>query len=76
MIKLETWSRAPRNLDEVQIILQAMAKRVGQTYGVFLNVGRRGDALIFVEQVRRGHHQPRRNRQPGVVHRLRRGGRD
>jgi hypothetical protein len=50
MAELETWSRAPRNLDEVQIVLQAMAKRVGQTYGVFLNVGRREDGLVFVDE--------------------------
>lgn len=50
MAELETWSRAPRNLDEVQLILQAMAKRVGQTYGVFLNVGRREDNLVFVDE--------------------------
>jgi hypothetical protein len=50
MAELETWNRAPRNLDEVQFILQAMAKRVGQTYGVFLNVGRRGDDLMFINE--------------------------
>lgn len=48
--KLETWSRAPRNLDEVQTLLVVMAKKVGQIYGVFLSVGRRDDNLVFVNE--------------------------
>jgi hypothetical protein len=47
--ELKTWSRAPRNLDEVQSILIAMAKKVGAVYGVFLSVGLRGDCLYFVD---------------------------
>lgn len=50
MEQLESWSRAPRSLDEVQTALVAMAKRVGQTYGVFISVGRRADDLVFVDE--------------------------
>jgi hypothetical protein len=49
LAELETWNRAPRNLDEVQSMLTMMAKRVGLVYGGFLSVGRRGDDLIFVD---------------------------
>jgi hypothetical protein len=48
--QVRTWSRAPRNLDEVQSILIAMAKKVGVIYGVFISVGLRGDCLFFVDE--------------------------
>jgi hypothetical protein len=50
MAELTTWSRAPRNMDEVQSVLIAMAKKVGSVYGVILSVGRQGDELIFVDE--------------------------
>jgi hypothetical protein len=48
--ELKSWSRAPRNLDEVQTLLIGLAKKVGAVYGVFLSVGRRGEDLFFVDE--------------------------
>jgi hypothetical protein len=52
--QLSTWNRPPRNMDEVQSVLIAMAKKVGAVYGVPLSVGRLGESLIFVDE--RGEH--------------------
>jgi hypothetical protein len=49
--ELKSWSRAPRNLDEVQTLLIGIAKKVGFVYGVFLSVGRRGEDLFFVDEL-------------------------
>lgn len=48
--QLSTWNRPPRNMDEVQSVLIAMAKKVGSVYGVPLSVGRLGESLIFVDE--------------------------
>jgi hypothetical protein len=48
MSDLQSTQRAPRNFDEVQGVLIAMAKKIGSIYGVAISVGKRGDELIFV----------------------------
>jgi hypothetical protein len=43
--------RKPLTLDQAQSILNRMAKGVGQICGTHVGVGRRGDDLVFVDDI-------------------------
>ena len=59
MTQMESWSRAPRGVDEVSRVLVGMARKVGNVYGVYLSVGRRGEAQKEGEDdVAFGHDGP------------------